>query len=124
MLPNFGKCKGQEVVDLAPRTNRQQKLVNIDGDQNEKRILRWFFQALQDGISGFGIQRLRRIEDENLIPSFERLQVEHAQKITDLRDFDLCGVVVHGNRPDIGMRTGVDLSATRAFIAKIPGLSP
>ena len=46
-------------------------------------------RPFSSAFDGCRIQAVGRIDDEHFVPAFERLQLEHRQNVTDLRDLDL-----------------------------------
>ena len=83
-----------EIVDLAARAHGQEQFLNIDCNQNEEGILGRLFQTLEKGVRGFGIQQVRRINDEDLVAALQRLEIEQAEQLPDLRDLDLSRLVL------------------------------
>src|SRR5262249_49399797 len=105
MMTDLVQAQRSEIVDLRSRPDREQQLMDIDGNQYEETVFWWFFQPLQQSIRSFWVECVGGIDDEYFAASLQRLKLERREQLPDLRDLDLRCVFRNGNSHHVRVRT-------------------
>src|SRR5262245_55482931 len=104
MLTDFIKAQRDKIVDLRSRPDREQKLMDIDGNQYEETVFRRFFQSLQQSVRSFGVECVGWIDDEYFAAPLQWLKIERREQLPDLRDPDLRCIFRNGNGHHVRVR--------------------